>query len=65
MNADSLLTKDQLAKRLAMKRRGVECLVKNGRIPVIRISKRCVRFSWPKVQAALGKLETEAVRASR
>jgi excisionase family DNA binding protein len=61
MNADNLMTKDQLAQRLGMKRRGVECLVKNGRIPVIRISKRCVRFSWPKVEKALGKLETGAV----
>jgi excisionase family DNA binding protein len=61
MHEDSLLTKDQLAERLAMKRRGVECLVKDGRIPVIRISKRCVRFSWPAVQKALGELEEKAV----
>jgi hypothetical protein len=61
MNTDSLLTKSQLVKRLAMKPRGVECLVKDGRIPVIRISARCVRFNWPNVQKALGKLETSAV----
>jgi excisionase family DNA binding protein len=60
---DYLLTKDQLAERLGLKRRGVECLVAARKIPVIKISGRCVRFSWPKVQAALDRLEVKAIGA--
>jgi excisionase family DNA binding protein len=58
---DYLLTKDQLAERLGLKRRGVECLVASRKIPVIKVSGRCVRFSWSKVLTALNKLEVKAV----
>jgi excisionase family DNA binding protein len=58
---DYLLTKDQLAERLGLKRRGVECLIAARKIPVIKISGRCVRFSWPRVQAALNKFEVAAI----
>ena len=57
----SLLDRDQLAPVLGLKRRGVDCLVATGRIPVIRISHRCQRFSLPKVLAALDRLEVKAV----
>jgi hypothetical protein len=43
---DRLLTKDEVAKRLRLNRRGVEGLVAQRKIPVIRISHRCVRFDW-------------------
>ena len=56
-----LLTKDELAKRLKLTRRGVECLVARRLIPVIRISRRCVRFSWNAVQAALARLEVREI----
>jgi hypothetical protein len=56
-----LLDKDELAKRLRLTRRGVECLVAAKKIPVIRISRQIVRFSWPRVQAALDKLEIQAI----
>jgi len=56
-----LLTKDELAKRLRLTRRGVEGLVSAKKIPVIRISRQIVRFSWPRVQAALHKLEEQAI----
>jgi hypothetical protein len=52
-----LLTKEQLAERLGLKVRGVESLVLQRKIPVLRISGRCVRFSWPRVLAALQKFE--------
>jgi hypothetical protein len=61
MVTEVLLTKDQIAEKLSLTRRGVECIVKAGKIPVIRISKNCVRFSWPRVEAALKKLEIRAV----
>jgi hypothetical protein len=57
-----LLTKQQLAPRLALTVRGVESLVATGKIPAIRISGRCVRFSWPRVLAALHKFEVEAIQ---
>jgi excisionase family DNA binding protein len=63
MENDYLLTKDQLAERLGLKRRGVECLIAAKKIPVLRISGRCVRFSWPRVCAALRKFEVEEVGA--
>jgi excisionase family DNA binding protein len=54
---DRLLTKDEVAKRLRLKRRGVEGLVAQRKIPVIRISHRCVRFDWQKVSAAIDRFE--------
>jgi len=62
---DYLLNKDQLAERLGLKRRGVECLIAAKKIPVLKISGRCVRFSWPKVQAALAKFEIKEVGAAK
>ena len=56
-----LLTKTQLAAMLGLTKRGVECLVARRRIPCIRIGHRSVRFSWPKVQAALEKLTTREI----
>jgi len=56
-----VLTKDELAKRLKLTRRGIECLVARRIIPVIRLSRRCVRFSWEAVQRALAKLEVKEI----
>jgi hypothetical protein len=61
IDTDGLLTKDDLARRLKLKRRGVECLVARRLIPVIRISRRCVRFSWEAVREALAKFEIREV----
>lgn len=51
--AEQLLDKKQLAERLNLKVRGVESLVRARRIPVLRITNKIVRFSWPRVEAAL------------
>jgi excisionase family DNA binding protein len=59
--SDRLLTKDEVAKRLRLKRRGVEGLVAQRKIPVIRISHRCVRFDWQKVSAAIARFEVREV----
>lgn len=58
---DRLLTKDELATRLNLTRRGVEGLVAQRKIPVIRISHRCVRFDWQNVCAAIRKFEIREV----
>jgi hypothetical protein len=60
-DSEGLLTKEDLAKRLRLKRRGVECLVARRLIPVIRISRRCVRFSWKAVKEALARHEIKEV----
>ncbi len=39
-----LLTYDDVARRLGITRRHVSTLVAEGRIPVVRIGNRCVRF---------------------
>ena len=57
----ALLTKAQLALKLQLSVRGVECLSASRKIPVLRISRRCVRYDWEKVRAALQKFEVEAV----
>ncbi len=57
----NLVTKDQLAKLLGLKRRGVECLVAKRKIPVLRISRRCVRFRVRDVMQALSRFEVEEV----
>lgn len=58
---DHLLTKQQLADRLGLKVRGVESLVAHRKIPILRISGRMARFSWPHVMAALSKFEQKAI----
>jgi len=60
-DSEGLLTKDDIAKRLKLTRRGIECLVARRLIPVIRISRRCVRFSWEAVQAALARVEVKEI----
>jgi excisionase family DNA binding protein len=60
-DTEDLLTKDELAKRLKLKRRGVETLVARKILPVYRISRRCVRFSWKAVKEALAKCEIREV----
>jgi excisionase family DNA binding protein len=60
-DGEELLTKDELAERLKLTRRGVECLVSRRVLPTLRISRRCVRFSWAAVKAALSKFEVKEV----
>lgn len=56
-----LLTKTQLASELGLKVPGIDSLTRRKKIPVIRISHRCVRFDLVKVRAALDKFEVKAV----
>jgi hypothetical protein len=57
-----LLDKVQLAERLNLKVRGVEWLVKQRRIPAMRIGHKILRFSWPRVLRALQKFEQREVQ---
>ena len=68
MNPDSnfaLLDKEALRKKLSLvSTRGVDELARKRKIPVVRLGHRTVRFSWPKVQAALEKLTVNEIGKS-
>jgi len=57
----ALLTKEEIARELQCSPRHVERLQRARKIPVIRISARCVRYKLSGVLAALSKLETEVL----
>lgn len=54
--AETLITYEEVAARLGLKRRGVELLVQRRAIPVYKLSKRCHRFRWSEVETALARL---------
>lgn len=53
---ETLITYEDVAAHLGLKRRGVELLVQRRAIPVVRLSARCHRFRMSAVEAALEKL---------
>jgi hypothetical protein len=57
----TLLDKHALAQRLGISPDGVLKLVAIRHIPVIRLGHRTLRFSWPAVEKALGKLTMQEV----
>lgn len=59
---DALLDKKQLTERLNLKSiRSVDELIRDGKIPVIKLGYRTHRFFWPDVEAALAKLTEKAI----
>jgi hypothetical protein len=59
----TLLTKEDLARRMKISPEGISKLVSAKRIPVIKLGWRTQRFSWPAVEKALAKLTVpEATR---
>jgi hypothetical protein len=59
--AEQLINKQQLAERLNLQVRGVENLMRARKIPFMRVSNKIVRFSWPRVEAALAGYEVKAI----
>lgn len=57
-----LSTKKEIANLLHMTVRGVDCLVARKKIPVLKISRKCVRFDAERVIAALNKFEIEEIQ---
>ena len=55
------LTKSELAGALGMSKRGVEGLMRRRKIPFLTLGHRTVRFFWPAVEKALGRLEHKAI----
>jgi hypothetical protein len=54
-----LLKRTELARALNISPRSVDNFQKSKRIPVIRLTPRCVRFSLPAVVKALEKFEVQ------
>jgi hypothetical protein len=57
----NLIDKKECATRLHLTVRGVSCLMKQRKIPYLKISKKLVRFDWPEVEAALEKFTVNSV----
>jgi hypothetical protein len=60
----SLLKKPEIARELRCSQRHVERLQRERRIPVIRLSERCVRYRLEAVLAALANPEVETSDAA-
>ena len=60
IDSDTLLNKAELAEKLKLTVRGVECLMADGRIRCLRISRKCVRFNYQHVLEDLARFENEA-----
>ena len=59
-----LIDKEELRRRLSLPSvRMVEELMRKRKIPFVRLGHRTVRFSWPKVLAAITALEQRAIDA--
>ena len=56
-NDAGLVNKRVVAQAVSASTRSVDNWIRERKIPVVRISKRCVRFHLPSVLAALRKLE--------
>lgn len=57
--APLLVSASAIAKDLSVTARYVHMLAEQGKIPVVRFGRRCIRFSKPDVLRALG-INTEA-----
>ena len=61
---DHLLTKKELQQRLNVPHvRIIDEMTRKRKIPCVRLGHRTLRYSWPKVQAALERLTTKEVGA--
>jgi phage terminase Nu1 subunit (DNA packaging protein) len=59
--SDKLVDKKFIAKTTSASIRTIENWVKQRKIPIVRISPRCVRFHAPSVVSALRRLEVVEV----
>ena len=63
-DVSELIDKEELRCRLNLPSvRMVEELMRKRKIPYVRLGHRTVRFSWPKVLAAINALEQRAIDA--
>jgi hypothetical protein len=63
VDAPGLVTKPVIARTVSVSQRTIDAWVSARRIPAVKLSARCVRFSIPAVLRALNKFEIkEATR---
>jgi hypothetical protein len=62
-NDVGLVNKRALARAVSASTRSIDNWIREHKIPVVRISKRCVRFHLPSVLAALRKFEVKEAGA--
>ena len=62
-NDVGLVNKRTLARAVSASTRSIDNWIREHKIPVVRISKRCVRFHLPSVLAALRKFEVKEAGA--
>ncbi len=62
---EKLLTDEQLAHELGLKRRTIKTLRGDGKIPFVRIGEKTLRYRRTAVEAALAKMEVKAVTERR
>jgi excisionase family DNA binding protein len=62
MTSKPLINKKELAQRLGLSVRGVECLMARKALPFYRLGHRTVRFDEREVGQALEEMKVEAVR---
>lgn len=62
VDQSTLLTREQLAQRLALSVDGLNKYIAQKRIPVIKLGWRTHRFSWPAVERALAKMTIAEVQ---
>lgn len=58
----ALVNKRTVAKAAAVSQRCIEQWVRQRKIPIVRLSPRCVRFHLPSVMVALRRFEQKEVR---
>jgi hypothetical protein len=56
-NGDGLVNKRAVARAVSASTRSIDNWIRERKIPVVRISKRCVRFHLPSVLAVLRRFE--------
>jgi len=60
---EKLLTDEQLANELGLRRRTIKTLRMDGKIPVVLLGPKTIRYRLSSVEAALAKLEIKAIGA--
>ena len=59
-DGERLLTTGQVARRMALRPRGIEGLVQQGKLSAYKVSQRIVRFRGPEVLQDLSRFKFKA-----
>jgi excisionase family DNA binding protein len=59
---ESLPDKRAVAKRYNVSTRTVDRWIAERRVPFLRLGRRCIRFRWAEVEAAINQFKIQEVR---